>query len=250
MTYTSVTLMENLNKMNVKSLMPTLYIYNYHAINIVVCILFLGLQAIVRDDYFEAVSFIHSIIKYSLILMIFLNIGLLIKSILVKTYTSINETQNDMYQIISFIVMLCFKVCIMVLMFFMWLGVFEKNYMNITVHIIIGCFFAMYCITSILFVYFGMLGIKKRIKHIKVKNHWTFEFMNEKQIRNVKTYQEEGNVIGIYFKGFIVNEKENELILNNKSLNLKSFKFYMNSKKCKLDDLTDDDIAIIEMFGI
>lgn len=239
-----------LNKIKAPIMLPTLYIYNYHAINIVVCILFLGLQAIGRDDYFEAVSFIHPIIKYSLILMIFLNIVLLIKSILVKTYTSINETQNDIYQIISFIIMLSFKVCIMILMFFIWIGVFEKDYMNITVHIVIGCFFAIYCIASILFIYFGMISIKNRIKHVKVNSHWTFGFMNEKQIRNVKTYQEEGKVIGIYFKGFIVNEKENELIFNNKPLNLDSFKFYMNSKKCKIDDLTDEDIAIIEMLGI
>lgn len=240
----------NSNKKKDPLMLSTIYIYNYHAINIVVCILFLGLQAIVRDDYFEAVSFIHSIIKYSLILMIFLNIGLLIKSVLIKTYTSINESQNDIYQIISFIIMFSFKICIMILMFFIWLGVFEKDYMRITVNIVIGCFFAMYCIASILFVYFGMLGIKNRIKHVKVNSHWTFEFMNEKQIRNVKTYQEEGKIIGIYFKGFMVNEKENELTLNNKSLNLNSFKFYMNSKKCKLDDLTDDDIAIIEMLSI
>lgn len=240
----------NSNKIKSTLMLPTLYIYNYHAINIVVCILFLGLQAIGRDDYFEAVSFIHYFIKYSVILMIVLNSVFLIKSILVKTYTSINETQNDIYQMISFMVMLCFKVCIMVLIFFIWLGVFEKNYMNITVHIVIGCFFAMYCISYLLFLYFSLIGIKNRIKHVKVNNHWTFEFMNEKQIRNVKTYQEEGKVIGIYFKGFIVNEKENELILNNKSLNLNSFKFYMNSKQCKLDDLTDDDIAIMEMLSI
>lgn len=238
------------NKIKSSIMLPTLYIYNYHAINIVVCLLFIGLQAIGRDDYFEAVSFMHPIIKYSLILMIFLNVGLLIKSIVVKTYTSINESQNDLYQIISFIIMLSFKVCIMILMFFIWIGVFEKDYMSITVNIVIGCFFAMYCIASILFVYFGMLGIKNRIKHVKVNSHWTFEFMNEKQIRNVKTYQEEGKIIGIYFKGFIVNEKENELILNNKPLNLDSFKFYMNSKKCKIDDLTDEDISVIEMLGI
>ena len=106
----------NSNKKKDPLMLSTIYIYNYHAINIVVCILFLGLQAIVRDDYFEAVSFIHSIIKYSLILMIFLNIGLLIKSVLIKTYTSINESQNDIYQIISFIIMFSFKICIMILM--------------------------------------------------------------------------------------------------------------------------------------
>lgn len=239
-----------LKKMKDLVTLPILYIYNYHAINIVACILLLSLQAMGRDDYFDAVSFVHPLIKYTLILIIILNVGLLIKSILVKTYTSINETQNDLYQIISFIIMLSFKVCIMILMFFIWLGVFEKDYMSITVNIIIGCFFAMYCIAFILFLYFGMLGIKNRIKHVKVSSHWTFEFMNEKQIRNVKTYQEEGKVIGIYFKGFIVNEKENELILNNKPLNLDSFKFYMNSKKCKIDDLTDADIVVIEMLGI
>ena len=135
-------------------------------------------------------------------------------------------------------------------MLFIWIGVFEKDYMKITVHIIIGCFFFIYCLSFLLFSYFSMIGIKNRVNHVNVKNHWTFEFMNEKQIRNVKTYQEEGKVIGIYFKGFIVNEKENEIILINKLLNLSSFKFYMNSKKCKLDDLTDDDIAIIEMLGI
>lgn len=239
-----------LKKMKDLVTLPILYIYNYHAINIVACILLLGLQTMGRDDYFDAISFIHTLIKYTLILIIILNVGLLIKSIIVKTYTSINETQNDIYQIISFIVMFSFKICIMILMLFIWIGVFEKDYMKITVHIIIGCFFFIYCLSFLLFSYFSMIGIKNRVKHVKVKNHWTFEFMNEKQIRNVKTYQEEGKVIGIYFKGFIVNEKENEIILSNKSLNLSSFKFYMNSKKCKLDDLTDDDIAIMEMLGI
>jgi len=236
--------------MRVQLVLPTIYIYNYHALNIVACLLFLGLQAIVGDDYFETVSFIQPIIKYSLVLLLILNIVLLIKSILVKTYTSLNESQKDIYQIMSFIIMISFKVCIMVLVFFMWLGVFEKDYMNITVHIIIGCFFFIYCLSFLLFLYFSMIGIKNRINHVKVKNHWTFEFMSEKQIRNVKTYQEEGKVIGIYFKGFLVNEKDNELTLNGKPLNLNSFKFYMNNKKCKIDDLTDEDIAIIEMLGI
>lgn len=236
--------------MRVQVVLPTIYIYNYHALNIVACLLFLGLQAIVGDDYFEAVSFIQPIVKYSLVLLLALNIVLLVKSILVKTYTSMNESQNDIYQILSFIIMLSFKVCIMILIFFTWLGVFEKDYMTIIVNIIIGAFFFVYCLSFLLFSYFSIIGIKNRIKHVKVKNHWTFEFMSEKQIRNVKTYQEEGKVIGIYFKGFLVNEKDNELTFNDKPLNLNSFKFYMNNKKCKIDDLTDEDIAIIEMLGI
>lgn len=229
---------------------PSFYLYNYHSLNIVACLIVIALRFIVGDNYFESVPYIDMFINYSLIAIIITNSALLVKSFMTKTYTSINETRKDTYLMMTFIIMLAFKSSIMMLTLFRWMINFKDDYMNGTINVLIGCFFILYFITYLFFLYFGLLGIRHRIKHVKIDNHWVFPYLSDKQIRSVKTYQEEGKVIGIYFKGFIVNEKENELILNNKSLNLNSFKFYMNSKQCKLDDLTDDDIAIIEMLGI
>lgn len=236
--------------MNYQVAVSTIYIYNYHSLNIIACLIMLGLQQIVGDNYFESIPYIETFIKYSLILMVVLNTGLLIKSFINKTYTSINESEKDIFQIMSYMIMLAFKVCIMMLTLFLWIIRSNPSYINTTVNIIIGVFFVLYCICYLLFLYFSIHGIKRRIKHTRIAEHWVFDYLTEKQIRSIKTFQEEGKVIGLYFKNFQMNEKENELTFRGVDIKLNSFRFYIEGKKCKIDELTADDIAIMEMLGI
>lgn len=229
---------------------PSFYLYNYHSLNIIACLLLLGLRFVVGDNYFESVVDIDMFIKYSLMAMILTNSVLLIKSFLTKTYTSINETRKDTYLMMTFIIMLAFKSSIMMLTLFRWMIHFKDDYMNGTINVLIGCFFVLYFITYLFFLYFGLLGIRHRIKHVKIYNHWVFPYLSEKQIRRVKTYQEEGKVIGIYFKGFFMDEDKNSLIIRDKKITLSDFKMYMKEKDCKIDDLTQEDVAIMEMLSI
>lgn len=228
----------------------TIYIYNYHALNIMACLIMLGLQQIVGEPYFESFPYIELFIKYSLITMIILNSIFLIKSFLTKTYTSINESRQDVFQIISYILMLTFKVGILVLTGFLWGISSGQSYLNTTVHVIIGVFLALYCVSHLSFLFFGTLGLKNRIKHIRIKNHWVFSFLDEHQIMKVKTYQEEGKVIGIYFKNFHMNEKEDELTFRGTDIKLSSFRLYIEGKQCKIDELTREDVSIMEMLSI
>ena len=236
--------------MNYQVAFSTIYIYNYHSINIIACLIILALQQVVGDNYLEPIPYIQSFIKYSLILLIVLNTGLLIKSFINKTYTSINEGNKDIFQIMSYMLMLTFKVCLMMLTLFLWIINSSPNYINSTVNIIIGVFFVLYCICYLLFLYFSIHGIRQRIKQTRIGDHWVFDYLTEKQIRSIKTFQEEGKVIGLYFKNFHMNEKENELTFRGVDIKLNSFKFYIEGKKCKIDELTADDIAIMEMLGI
>jgi hypothetical protein len=138
----------------------------------------------------------------------------------------------------------------MMLTLFGWIINFKNDYMNVTINVIIGCFFVMYFISYLFFLYFELLGIKNRLKHVKIYNHWVFPYLSEKQIRSVKTYQEEGKVIGIYFKGFFMDEDNNSLIMRDKTITLSDFKMYIKEKDCKIDDLTEEDVAIMEMLSI
>jgi len=74
---------------------PSFYLYNYHSLNIVGCLLLIAIRFIVGDNYFESVPYIDMFINYSLIIIVVTNILLLIKSFITKTYTSINETRKD-----------------------------------------------------------------------------------------------------------------------------------------------------------
>lgn len=229
---------------------PSFYLYNYHSLNIVACLLVIAFRFIVGDNYFSSMPYIDSFIHYSLIVMIVINTVMLIKSFMMKTYTSINETPKDTYLMMTFIIMMAFKSCIMMLTLFSWIINFKNDYMNGTIDVIIGCFFIMYFILYLFFLYFGFLGIRTRIKHIKINNHWVFQYLSDKQIRSVKTYQEEGKVIGLYFKGFFMDEDKNSLVIKDKKITLSDFKMYIKEKDCKIDDLTQEDIAIMEMLSI
>lgn len=234
--------------MKIQWIFPTVYVYNYHSMNIVACLIILMLQKISDENYFKGFEFMDVGINYALYLLITLNLGLLIKSFFVKTYTSVHESMKDIYQSLCFIILMACKICIVFLIFLDWLLSSETftSYLYFTVFML----FFVYCLFFLGFLCFGLLGITSRIKHVRIKEHWSFAYLDDYQIRSVKTFQEEGKVIGIYCKGFLLNEKDNIIELRGRNLKLSDFVYYIDNKGCKVNELTEEDIAVMEMLSI
>lgn len=234
--------------MKIQWSLPTIYIYNYHSVNIAVCLVILGLQKISGEGYFKELSFIDIGINYILYSLIILNAGLLIKSFIAKTYTSLHESIKDIYQSLCFIILIACKICMLFLVFLDWLSVSDNftSYLNIPIALL----FAGYCLSFLGFICFGILGIISRVKHVRIQDHWSFAYLDDYQIRSVKTFQEEGKVIGIYCKGFLLNEKDGFVELRGKNLKINDFVYYIENKGCKINELTEDDIAVMEMLSI
>lgn len=234
--------------MKIKWSLPTLYIYNYHSVNIAVCLVILGLQKISGASYFKALAFIDISINYILYALIILNTALLVKSFFTKTYTSVHESMRDIYQSLSCIILLACKFCMLFLVCLDSLSISDNftSYLYFPIALLL----AGYCFSFLGFVVFGILGIISRVKHVRIQDHWSFAYLDDYQIRSVKTFQEEGKVIGIYCKGFLLNEKDGLVELRGRNLNVNDFVYYIESKGCKINELTEDDIAVMEMLSI
>lgn len=229
---------------------PSFYYTNYHSLIMVACLIIGGFRLLTTDHYFESVPFIDQFIFYSLTLMGTANAFCLVKSFLTKTYTSIHQANNDLFQLVSFILLIGVKSCIIFLSFFLWIVETDLGAINTTLVIIIGFFFICYYIIYGIFFYFGIKGIIKRFKNSKITYHWVFEYLSEQQIKSVKSYQEDGIISGIYFTGFLLNENKNIVYIQDTPIKLSEFKLYMEYNKCRIDNLSDEDIKIMEMLSI
>lgn len=229
---------------------PSFYYTNYHSLMMVACLIIGGFRLLTTDHYFESVPLIDQFIFYSLFIMGTANAFCLIKSFLTKTYTSVHQANNDLFQLVSFILLLGVKSCIIFLSFFIPIVESKHGSINITLHIIIGLFFVFYYMLYCVFFYFGIKGIITRFKQSKITYHWVFEYLSDSQVKNVKSYQEEGKISGIYFRGFLLNEFRNVVYIDDRLINLNEFRLYMKSKNCKISELSDEDIKIMEMLSI
>jgi hypothetical protein len=229
---------------------PSFYYTNYHSLIMVACLIIGGFRLLVTDHYFESAPFIDQFIFYSLTLMGTANAFGLVKSFLTKNYSSIHQTNSDLFQLVSFILLIAFKFCIMFLSFLLWSSEQKNGTINVTLEIIIGIFFVVYYLLYSVFFYFGLNGVITRFKKSKITYHWVFDYLNDSQIKSVKSYQEEGKTSGIYFRGFLLNEGRNVVYIDDILINLNEFRLYMKSKNCKISELSNDDIKIMEMLSI
>jgi len=256
MTYTSVALMENLIKMNAKSLMPSFYFKNYHSFILLNSIIFLILSIPFPsvDDW--SLNGMRKLLDYPIIFVLvvlaFSNFALYSKSFISKSYPSIEDNIYDSLNIYCVYVAIVLKVMSQVLF------LSHTHYMNNNIKFpyidwmmsTMALFYFVSLVSVSHFIFHSVRGTYIRHKRPTNNNHWITEYLSPKQVRRIKNISSNGKIISVYFNGFLLSEIDNSVVIREYKLKLNAFRDYITLNNFKLDDLNDDDLKVIEMLGI
>ena len=174
-----------------------------------------------------------------------LNLCMYLNSFFNKTYRTVTISFFPVYFMI-------------VLKIFCYIFVFR--YTNSQVHLteiwveLATCAYIMQVSFFVFLVgFFIFLSIKGFFSHLLIpidKYHWINEYLDIKQLNKSKRFEENGKVVSVYFKGFILDEKDNSVVFRKHKLKLNAFRDYITINNFKVDQLSDDDISVIAMLGI
>lgn len=256
MTYTSVAIMENLIKMNVKSLMPSFYFKNYHSFILLNSIIFLILciPFTTVDDW--SLNAMRKLLEYPIMFVLVVlavsNFALYSKSFISKSYPSIQDNIYDSLNVY------CVYVAIVLKLMSQVLFISYTYYMNNNIKFpyidwmmsTMTLFYFLSLASVGHFIFHSVRGTYIRHKRPANNKHWITEYLNPKQIRRIKNISSNGKIISVYFNGFLLSEIDNSVVIREYNLKLNAFRDYITLNNLKLDDLNDDELKVIEMLGI
>lgn len=254
MIYTLLARMESL-QMNVKLSLPSFYFKNYHSFVMFNSILFFIMSITFPDvDDWSLKGmryFLEFPIMVTLIILGISNFFLYSKSFISKSYTSIQDNLSECLAVHSVYIIIILK-CMFQLLCLMY-NLNKQDNLNYPLGGQVGlmCIFYLFSnIVTIFFVYHAFKGTYTRYKTGSNNNHWIKEYLSATQLKKIKTILRNDEIVSVYFNGFHLDEADNIVIMRKKKLNLKAFREYMSVNKLKIDDLSDDELTVIEMLGI
>lgn len=242
--------------MNVKSLLPAFYFKNYHSFVLFNATLFLimALPFPKQDDWsLNGMRYVLEFpIMFMLAVLIIVNLYLYSKSFISKSYSSIQHTMSDSLAVYSVYGVVLLKSMFHVLCLSYYVN--ETNVVKFpSQHWMLGTmclFYFMYIVAVGHFVFLSIKGTYVRHTSPVSNTHWIMNFLNAKQLRRVKNVSENGQIVSVYFKGFLLDETDNSVVIRKHKLKLNAFRDYMTMNNFKVDDLSDEELTVIEMLGI
>jgi hypothetical protein len=191
-------------------------------------------------------------IMFMLAALIIVNLCLYSKSFISKSYSSIQHTMSDSLAVYS-----VYGVVLLKSMFHVLCLAYYVNETNVVKfppqHWMLGTmclFYFMYIVAVGHFVFLSIKGTYVRHTSPVSNTHWIMNFLNAKQLRRVKNVSENGQIVSVYFKGFLLDETDNSVVIRKHKLKLNAFRDYMTMNNFKVDDLSDEELTVIEMLGI
>ena len=196
--------------------------------------------------------FLEFPIMFVLVGLAISNFLLYSKSFIAKSYSSIQHTMSD--------AMAVYCVYIIVILKVMFHFGFIPNYVNELnlikfpnpeLRLSIMCVFYFLSIVSTgYFIGFSIRGTYLRYMSPVNEPHWIMDYLNPKQLRKIKNVSANGKIVSVYFKGFLLDEMDNSVVIRKHKLKLNAFRDYITMNNFKVDDLSDEELIVIEMLGI
>lgn len=196
--------------------------------------------------------FLEFPIMFVLVGLAISNFLLYFKSFITKSYSSIEHTMADTMTVYSVYIIIVLKIMV-------HFG-FIRNYFNLPNAInfpseewILStmCLFYFMSLVAIgHFVFFSVSGTYLRYMSPVNEPHWIMDYLNPKQLRKIKNVSVNGKIVSVYFKGFLLDETDNSVVIRQHKLKLNAFRDYITMNNFKLDDLNDNELKVIEMLGI
>lgn len=235
--------------MKLKSIMPSFYLNNYYSFVFFSSILFIALSIQVPQNIDETILLIRTYIEipmmYILAMLAVLNLCMYLISFFNKTYRTVTISFFPIYFMIS-LKALCY--------------IFIFSHTNTEAQLTKGWIEIATCayiaqVSFFVFIVglFILLSIKGFFAHLSVpidKYHWINEHLDITQLNKSKRFEENGKIVSVYFKGFLLDERKNMIVIGKNKLKLSAFKEYINTNNCKIRELSKNGISIIEMLGV
>jgi hypothetical protein len=196
--------------------------------------------------------FLEFPIMFILAALIIWNLCLYSKSFISKSYSSIQHNMSDSLTVYSVYGVVLLKSMFHVLCLSSYVN--ETNVIKFpSQDWMLGTmclFYFMYIVAIGHFVFLSIKGTYIRYMSPVTNNHWIMDFLNPKQLRKVKNVSANGQIVSVYFKGFLLDETDNSVIIRKHKLKLNAFRDYITMNNFKVDDLSDEELTVIEMLGI
>lgn len=242
--------------MNVKSLVPFFYFKNYHSFVLLNSIIFLILSVpfpTVDDWSLNGMRYLLDYpIMFFLTLLVVSNLILYSKSFISKSYPSIQDSRSDFFNVYCVYAAIILKV--MFQLGCVSYDIHEKNMLKFpSAEWMLGTMALSYFLSLVSighFVFHSVRCTYKRYKTPANNYHWIIDHLNHTQRRRIKNISSNGQIVSVYFKGFLLNEVDNSVVIRHYKLKLNAFRDYIILNSLKLDDLNDDELKVIEMLGI
>lgn len=232
-----------------ESILPFFYFKNYYSFVFFGSLLFIALSIPFPHNIDEGILSLRTYVEipmiYILSVLAVLNIFMYIKSFLDKTYRTVTISLFPIYFMISLKV-LCY--------------IFVFRYTNTEKNLTEGWFEIATCsyimqVTFLFFIVglFVLLSIKGILTHLSSpidKYHWINDYLDLKQIYKSKIFEENGKVVSVYFKGFLLDERRNIVVIDKDTFKLNLFKDYLISSNRKIFELNNNDILVLKMLEI
>lgn len=82
-------------------------------------------------------------------------------------------------------------------------------------------------------------------------NHWVYPYLNDKQLKQLRLVEDNGKYNYILsLPNISLSDAGGWFKYYDKFYTLSAFKNYIEAKSCKIDELSKDDLLVIEMLGI
>lgn len=193
-------------------------------------------------------SHLNNLVNLTLLIMLFFNVIIFIKCFLTRRLNGFSDIRNNRDLLVLMFFSIITKLSVFVIFY---ANKFEKDQEIINYNISsIPFFYIMHLVLfSMFFIYFFYWGYCQLIEKFD-SNHWIVEYLTLFEYRKMKIYTVDNKITNLSVGNLQLNELKGVVTINSKLLNLKIFKNYLESKKCKLNELTLEDILIIEMLSI
>lgn len=216
------------------------------------CLILLLLQLDFSDSsniffiFFD--SYLNNLVNLIILIMLFFNVIIFIKYFLSRTLNGFGDIRNNR----DLLVLMFFSIVTKLSVFLIfYANKFEQDQDAINYNISSIPFFYMIhlFLFSIFFIYFFYWAYCQLIENFE-HNHWITEYLTLFERRKMKIYAVDNKITNLSIGTVYINELKGLITINSKLLNLKVFKNYLELKKCKVNELTTEDILIIEMLSI
>jgi hypothetical protein len=193
-------------------------------------------------------SYLNNLVNLIILIMLFFNVIIFIKCFLTRTLNGFSDIRNNRDLLVLMFFSIITKLSVFIIFY---ANKFEQDQETINYNISgIPFFYIMHLVLfSMFFIYFFYWAYCQLIEKFEY-NHWIIEYLTLFEHQKMKIYTVDNKITNLSVGDIHLNELKGIITINSKLLNLKVFKNYLESKKCKLNELTPEDILIIEMLSI
>jgi hypothetical protein len=241
--------------MNFKSIMSSFYLKNYHTFIIFGCSVIISLNFMIPDEiinnleYRRNFSTTEPLLVYLFSLFFLYSLFGYIKSFLCN---KIKIRNNNIQESCRFFLLktaviskILFYLTSFILLYYQGFDlpkIFFYGFMDLFYLVFISSafFFAMYS-----FCDFKMSN-NKNIK----QEHWIDMYLKPDQLESRKTVEQHNKIVSVFFKDFILDERDNSVLFKKYKLKLNAFREYLTLNNLKINDLKKEDFLIISMLGV